>query len=119
MDPHFYKVIHLAGVFLLFMSLGGLIIREQLAPGNNKLERFILVHHGVALLLILVAGFGQLGGDMARLASVWLVVKMVVWLLMATMILFIKKITSARIVLWYLIVFLGATAAYMAIYKPI
>ena len=101
------------------MSVGGLIVRETLAPQGNRLEKFLLAHYGGALLLILIAGFGQLGGDMARLARAWLVVKMGVWLLMASMVLFIKKVSAGRVGLWYSALALGAAAAYMAVLKPI
>ncbi|MCG8459477.1 MAG: hypothetical protein MI919_24630, partial [Holophagales bacterium] len=57
-----YKVLHLLGVFFLAFSVGGMILaslatRSDLPAGVRKLAA---ITHGIALVILLVTGFGAL-----------------------------------------------------------
>lgn len=82
MDATTYKIIHIIGLTLLFFSLGGLF---------TKYTKGAVIGHGVALLLIIVSGFGlqqkSLGGEFPT----WMIVKVVIWLAFGAMVALAKK----------------------------
>jgi len=113
----FYKVLHIIGILMLFLSIGGAVMRAAMDSKNEKLERFILINHGVSLFIIVVAGFGLLA-KVGMVFTGWIVIKIVIWLIMAGLILPIKKMPEKSSVWWFFALLLGAIAAYMALYKP-
>jgi hypothetical protein len=121
MSLHFYNVLHVVGIIMLFLGIGGAVIRSFLAnnSGSNvgNLERFVLINHGVGLLLVLVAGFGQMARIGAQFSS-WIVVKIIIWLFLASLVMFIKKKPELKSVWWYGALLTGGFAAYLGIYKP-
>jgi len=118
MDPHIYRVLHLSGILLLFLSLGAFIMKELTDPDNKRFQRFLFMNHGIALIIILVAGFGKLAANMSQMASGWVLVKMVVWLVMATVVMLIHKVPKLRLPMFYVVWGFGILAAYMAVFKP-
>ena len=73
-----YKLIHLAGVFLLFLAFGGLLLEQK---SRLAKQRWVSVSHGVGLLLLLLGGFGML----ARMSihwpwPGWIFIKFAIWL---------------------------------------
>ena len=75
--------------------------------------------HGVALLLILVAGFGL----MARLGlfgaiPLWAWAKIVLWLLLGAAIFLLKRNPRWATGLWVTFPLAGALAAWLAVAKP-
>lgn len=121
-----YKVVHLLGVVFLFTAIGGtLFLRlasvrsavEDLGADVRKLTGMV---HGVALLVILVAGFGAL----VKLPTVqegvpgWVWAKLVIWLLLGAVLPLIRKVPRAASILWWLLPLLGGAAAWLAVYKP-
>ncbi len=113
-----YKVLHLIGVIFLLLSLGAYLMLSM-----NKSEigkKLAAMTHGISILIILVAGFGLL----ARLGlfgaggwPAWVWVKLIVWLILALIIVLIKRAPGLIPVLWFLIPALAGLAAYMAVYK--
>lgn len=55
MTPETYRLIHVFGVVVLFLGLGGVL--ATVAPGQ-KPSRMFLILHGVGALAVLVAGIG-------------------------------------------------------------
>lgn len=119
-----YKIVHLAGLMLLFMSLGGLAVLGALGAdkaASKPMRAVLSVFHGVGLLVLAVAGFGLL----ARLNmgapdtwGVWVYIKLVLWLVFGAAVVPFKRMPGlARV---WLIVFaaLGTVAAWLAIAKP-
>lgn len=116
-----YKIIHLIGVLMVFLALGG--VATHTINGGSKIHswrRPIAFTHGVGLLLSLVGGFGLL----ARLGIVhgglpgWVLAKLGIWVLFAVLIGVISRRPAWAKPIWPLIIVLGATAAFLAGSKP-
>ena len=118
-----YKVIHLFAMALLFVAVGGVALHA--ANGGTRegstTRRLVGTVHGIAIVLLLVSGFGMLarlgvaGGGMT---SGWVWVKLLVLVALGAMLtLPYRRPAQARMFL-LLIPVLGLLAAIMAIYKP-
>jgi hypothetical protein len=109
MDKNTWLILHLAGVFALFASLGAILL-----AGSGKASGKML--HGIGLVVILVAGFAMLGKPPMDKYG-WMV-KLGIWVFIGIApALARKKILPPSIV--FLLTLLGAVAAaYLAINKP-
>jgi hypothetical protein len=117
-----YKLIHLFGVFLIVVSLGGAAIHAANAGTRQTslTRRLVSAGHGIGLFLVLLGGFGML----ARLELVssglpgWVWAKLGIWLLMgALMVLPYRRPQLARAV-FLTVPTLGLIAALLALTKP-
>ncbi len=116
-----YKIVHLTGVMMIFLSLGGVIMHAINGGGREHLWRKpVAITHGVGLLVSLVGGFGLL----ARLGVVhgglpgWVWAKLGIWLIFAILSgVVIRKKSWAKPV-WIVALILGGVAAYLAGSKP-
>jgi len=116
-----YKIVHLVGVLMVFLALGG-VITNAINGGStiHSWRKPIAATHGIGLVLSLLGGFGLL----ARLGIVhgglpgWILAKLGIWILFAILIGVISRKPSWAKPIWPLIVILGATAAYLAGGKP-
>jgi hypothetical protein len=108
-----YKILHLIGLVILFISLGALayVPLEKRKP--------LMALNGLASIIMLVAGFGLLARlGLARDMDTWVYIKIVIWLVLsATPVILKKKPTLAMPVLLGSIA-LGTLAAFIAIMKP-
>lgn len=117
----FYKVLHIFAIVLLFTAIGGLSL-HGINGGDkesNKASKLVAITHGVAMLLILTAGFGL----MARLGftktwPVWLYPKLGIWLLMGGSLALVQRKPEWGKILWWVLPLLATVAAYLAIAKP-
>lgn len=116
-----YKVLHLAAIVFLFLSVGSLL--SHLINGGehstNKSKKMFSIIHGVAIFFILLSGFGLL----ARLGmntgwGVWVWVKLGVWAFFAAAPFWIKKCQSKALSLLFTSGIVFTIAAYFAINKP-
>jgi len=112
-----YNLLHVIGILMLFVGIGGAIIRSVSASESKSLEKLVLMNHGIGLFLILIAGFGQLA-KIGMQFSTWVVVKIIIWLLMGSLIMFIKKKPELKTLWWYGALVMGGFAAYLGIFKP-
>ncbi len=116
-----YKIIHLTGIAMTLMALGGAMV-YTIAGGRKADLRWrkpVAITHGVGLFLALLGGFGML----ARMGIHWpwpgyIFVKVVVWVLFGGLLTLIYKKPDAGKGLWAATIALFALAAYMAIFKP-
>ncbi|MEP2776677.1 MAG: hypothetical protein ABJQ29_10815 [Luteolibacter sp.] len=109
MDPLLLKVLHLAGVFALFSSLGATLL------GGSK-QKSASILHGVSLVFILLIGFAML--KKPPMDQSWWMVKFGLWLFIGVApVLSKKKVMPSWIVLT-LCVLAAVAAAYLGIYKP-
>lgn len=121
MSLAFYKVLHILGVVFLFTALGGLLLASRAGVQTGVSRKTAGMTHGIALLLILVSGFGALAkytmsNPMTWPAWVWL--KFLIWLALGGIVVAFRKAPQSSTVLWWILPLLGGLAAYLAIYKP-
>lgn len=120
MSYGFYKIMHLIGIFGIFLSLGGLTL-HIMCGGERKFpkRKWVLITHGIGMLLTLVAGFGLL----ARLGIItawpgWIWGKLIIWLIFGIIVSIVPRWPRWSAALWLFFLFLGGYAAYLANYKP-
>jgi hypothetical protein len=119
----FYNLVHIVGLVLLMVALGGMLFTSGVAAGSSRVSRrTAAIIHGVGIFLILLGGFGML----ARLGIVrgtswpgWVWVKMGVWVTLGAIAFLPYRFPAAVRPLLVLIPLLAGLAAYMAIYKPL
>jgi hypothetical protein len=112
-DYNVYKLVHLASIFALFLSLGSAAVTEK------SQARWVAPVHGIALLLILVAGFGMLAGlGIHGSLPGWVIGKLIVWLLLGGSIAVARKKLLPVPAYILLLVVLGGIAAGLALWKP-
>jgi len=112
-----YKVIHVLSIMLLFTALGGLLAGPPAGAGR----KLAAMTHGIALVLILVSGFGALakiGLSNPGIWPGWLWLKALIWLLFGGVIVVIKRVPRAATLLWWVLPILGGLAGYLALFKP-
>ncbi len=120
-----YKVFHLLGIFFLFTALGGSVAAQMAARagggGADKIRKLAGMTHGIALLLILIAGFGALAslGAMQTGMPGWVWLKLGVWVILGASPFILRKAPQLAGLFWWLLPFFGAAAAYLALYKPV
>jgi hypothetical protein len=119
MPYEIYKVLHILGITLVFMALGGAALHagnggtRETNPGRG----IVASVHGVGMLVILVAGFGMLAKIGGGLPG-WIHPKLLIWLLLgAAPVLIARKPGSARF-MWIVLPLLAAVAAYLGINHP-
>lgn len=118
MDLLSFKVLHIFGLFLVFTGLGGLIVQTLLGGGDDtKVRKLTGIAHGVGLLIVLVSGFGAIAKLQAGF-PLWVLLKIVVWLLFGGIIVVIRRKPDLAALLWWILPLLGAFAGYLAIFKP-
>ena len=111
MDPFLFKTLHVAGVIMLFTSLGVLI--AECAPTCKKRATIL---HGISLLLIAGMGFTIL--KKPPMGEHWWMVKGVIWLFLGAVPVLAKRTAIPRPLLLVLSIVAGATAAYLGMARP-
>lgn len=116
-----YKVVHVAGIGLLFAALGAaaLASAQGLLQDRNRARKIIGIAHGTALVLMLVSGFGLL----ARLGvtgawPLWVWAKIALWLVLGAATALIRRVPERFAWVLFALPLLAALAAYLAFYKP-
>jgi hypothetical protein len=109
MDPFLLKILHLAGVFALFASLGATLL-----GGSNRKSASML--HGVSLLIILLVGFAML--KKPPMDQYWWMAKLGIWLFIGVAPVLAKKKILCPCVVFVLTLVGAVGAAYLAFYKP-
>ena len=123
LSHQFYNVVHILGIVLLVMALGGMALHAT--NGGTRRENaargLVAALHGIGAFLILLGGFGML----ARLGAMhgsgfpgWIWVKLVIWVLLGAAALLPYRRPALARPLLFVVPGLAAVAAYMAVYKP-
>lgn len=118
MSIEFYRTLHIFGLFLLFTSIGAAAIHAMNGgtKESNQARKWVSITHGVALTLVLVAGFGLLAKSpqYGMAASAWpgyIYFKIGLWFVFGgVLVLFYRKPEWAKS-LWVVLPLLGAVAA--------
>jgi hypothetical protein len=116
-----YKLIHILGILMIFLSLGGQI-NYAINGGSkdqNTWRKAAGITHGLGLVLVLFGGFGML----ARLGirwpwPGWVFGKILIWVLLGGLVGVATRSPGAGRGMWYIVLLLGLLAAYFAIMKP-
>ncbi|MBK8974334.1 MAG: hypothetical protein IPM29_00250 [Planctomycetes bacterium] len=91
MSYEVYRLVHFVALALLFLSIGG----QVFAPSGDKLPRAATITHGIALVLVLLGGFGMLarrsGSQAYEISQPWVLAKLGVWLTLALAPVLIKR----------------------------
>ena len=112
-----YRILHLVGVMMIFLSLGGLIVRGRLDTNEERVKKLVGLTNGVGLILALIGGFGML----AKLGlgfPGWAVTKLGIWLVFGGSIAVANRKPEFGAYLWWGLIVLGAAAVYLARAKP-
>lgn len=117
MDLNAYRLLHLTGVIFLFVAVGGAILANREGTAGAAARKLSGITQGVALLLILVAGFGALAKLGLGLPG-WAWAKLVIWLILGASPAFIRRRPDLAKVWWWGLPLLGVVAAWLARYKP-
>ena len=117
MPYEIYKLMHVVGLLLLFLGMGGQLLGAGSERGHAPKGTAIL--HAVGLLAMLVGGFGM----MARLGVQWpwpgwLITKLGVWLTIGALPVVVRRQLIPHSLAWLVAVVLGGFAAWLAISKP-
>jgi hypothetical protein len=115
-----YKFLHLSGILVVLMSLGGLVA-GRLAAGSEDFpwRRHLTALHGIGLVVALVAGFGLL----VRLQVPWpwphwVLLKMVIWLWVGAVPVMARRMPARASIWWWSALAAALLAAFLAGYKP-
>ena len=117
LPPEVYKILHILGVAWLFFALGGATLHALNGgdKASNKSRKLVAASHGIALVIILVAGFGLLGG---KKMGMWVHLKSALWLALGASLVLVQRRPALARVRWFGFPLLAAPAAYLAVYKP-
>ena len=115
-----YKNIHLVGVFMVLMALGGVVL-HYISGGGQRYpwRKPVAITHGVGMFLVLLGGFGML----ARMQIFWpwpgwVMGKVVIWIVLGALIAVIARKPTLAKPLWWITIVLAGLAAYLAGSKP-
>lgn len=119
MSYEFYKVLHILGLSLVVLSLGGIILHviNGGSKESNGFRKGAMMTHGIGLLLLLVAGFGMLAKQGIHSIPGWVAGKLVIWLLLGGLVAVAYKKQALARKLWLVVPVLVFVATTLAIYK--
>lgn len=116
-----YKVVHLVGMFVVYMALGAAIFHSANggSKDTNSRRKLVGITHGLGMFIILLGGFGML----ARMGLTsgfpgWIWAKLVIWVLVGAALALASRLPKLAIGLWAAMPVIGGLAAYIALYKP-
>jgi hypothetical protein len=115
MTPETYRLLHVIGVLLVFLGLGGVLATA--GSEGNKAPKLFLMLHGSGLLVMLVCGIGYVH-KMGLVWQNWLFAKIACWVLIGAIPFLVRRGVVPRVIAIVLVVGLGATAAWLARNKP-
>lgn len=127
MSFEFYRVVHIFGIVLLFCALGGLAVYASLTrdgKGNETAEQTttrkrLAMLHGIALLVILVAGFGLMAkSGLMKSWPTWIYGKLAIFVVLGAALQLVRKTGQLGRAWLVLLPLVGGLAATLAVFKP-
>jgi len=114
MTPDIYRVIHVSCALLLFLSLGAVVF----APKDSRPPKLAMILHGIALVLMVVAGVGVVHKDGNVEWGNWLYAKIGCWLFVGALPVLVRKGIVPGLLALLLALAAGGAAAWLAIVQP-
>ena len=114
MPPELYRVLHVAGIILMFMGFGAMFFGARRSGGGLPVMGLAL--HGAGALIVLVAGFGL----HARTGGVWhpwLIGKVAIWVLLGVLPFAVRRKIVPGMLAWVVAAALGITAVALVFYN--
>src|SRR5687768_15778684 len=111
MSPEFYRLLHMGGLLLLFLGLGGIFAtcgREGAKP-----PKLFLAMHGIGLVVMVVSGIGR-AHKLGYGWPTWMIAKIGCWVVIAALPTLVRRGMLPRLLAVVLAVALGCTAAWLA-----
>lgn len=101
-----YKVIHILGILFVFAALGALLLASRDGVERGGGRKLAGMTHGIALLVVLVAGFGalaRLGLSNPGAWPLWVWIKALIWLVLGGITVLIRRAPQLNTLLWWLL----------------
>ena len=112
MTREFYLIIHLTGISLLALGVGGMM------AGGEKRKTFAMLQ-GIGLLVMLVSGFGLLAKlKFTPYIPNFAIVKLVLWALIGALPVLFRKLKTPLPAAILISLILVGTMAYLGVVKP-
>ena len=115
MSYSLFKILHLSGVFMVLVSLGGLIVLGVVE--DSRWRKLAGMTNGIGLVVVLIGGLGLLGQLQVGWPG-WILGKILIWLVFAVLMVLAKRASRLGSALWWGSVVLAALAAALANFKP-
>ncbi len=114
----FYKLVHLTGILLVFLSLGGLLTHAiNSGEPDHPWRKGAVISHGVGMALALLGGFGALA-KLGMHWNGWIITKIAIWVIIGALPTLLRRKPGAAKPLWIGLLALAITAAALALFKP-
>jgi hypothetical protein len=113
-----YKILHLLGLALAMLGLGGVAL-HALNGGDrdsNGKRGLVAGMHGTGMLLLIVAGFGMLAKSGAGMPG-WVHPKLLIWLFLGAAYPLLNRKPKLALPILIALPLLVVAAAYFGIYK--
>lgn len=117
MSHSFYNYVHVLGIIVTFLALGGAIVRGLLRSEDRSVRKLVAITFGVGMFLVLLGGFGMLARLDVGFPN-WVVAKVCLWLVLGGLLTAAAKKPGAAKGLWIAVIVLGALAAWLGLNKP-
>ena len=120
MKYEIYKIIHVVGIMILFLSLGALFLTAfNKITLEKKQKRPWLIMHGVSMFLILLGGFGLLARiGVTGAFPIWVWLKLAIWGFYGALIFLLIRKPNVSKLAYILTLIFGFFAVYIANFKP-
>jgi len=121
MDYNLHVFLHLVGVLIVFLALGGTFIHviNGGTKENNTWAKPLAALHGTGLAVILIFGLLALVSLGIRPSefNLWVYVKLLIWLFLGAALTLPYKVEGSAKILMFVVPLLGALAAYIGLYN--
>lgn len=117
-----YYPIHFIGIFLLFLTIGGMCIYAKNGgeKKDNPSRKFLAITHGIALLLVITGGMGLMKFyGVFNPMPTWIIVKLCIWLIFGFSSMIIYKAPKFATLFLFIFLALGAFAGLTAKFKSL
>ena len=114
------RALHALGLILLFLAFGGLVV-VSFNHGQERVRGYglCMATHGLGMLLLLGSGIAIMYRPEAGIEGLplWILVKIVLWLVLGTVVMVVKRAPRSALLMWVLLPLLGGIAALLGIHR--